>query len=52
MQKPLATHLEAVYRIWRYLKSASGKGILFTRHGHLELEAYIDADLAGSIEDR
>lgn len=30
----------AVYQILRHLQSAPGKGILFTRHGDLELEAY------------
>ncbi|GMP30810.1 hypothetical protein CsSME_00005303 [Camellia sinensis var. sinensis] len=46
-----ATHLDAVYRILRYLKSAPGKGILFSNHGHLRLEAFTDADWAGSIDD-
>ena len=52
MHDPRATHLDAVYRILRYLKSAPGKGILFSNHGHLRLEAFTDADWAGSIDDR
>ncbi|XP_028097041.1 uncharacterized protein LOC114296914 [Camellia sinensis] len=52
MHEPRAPHLDAVYRILRYLKSAPGKGILFSNHGHLRLEAFTDADWAGSIDDR
>lgn len=44
--------MEAVYRILRYLKSSSVKGLLFSQHDHLKIEAYIDADWAGSISDR
>uniref|UniRef100_A0A2N9GKU7 Uncharacterized protein n=1 Tax=Fagus sylvatica TaxID=28930 RepID=A0A2N9GKU7_FAGSY len=36
----------------RYLKSASGKGLMLYKNGHLEVEGYTDADWAGSITDR
>ena len=36
----------------QYLKGTPGKGILFKRNGGLVLEAYTDADYAGSIIDR
>jgi hypothetical protein len=52
MHSPRESHMEAVYRILRYLKSSQGKGLLFSRHDHLKIEAYIDADWAGSIMDR
>jgi hypothetical protein len=52
MHAPRTSHLVAVYRILRYLKSAPGKGVLFSNHGHLRLEAFTDADWAGSIDDR
>ncbi|XP_058180972.1 uncharacterized mitochondrial protein AtMg00810-like [Rhododendron vialii] len=52
MHDPRASHLDAVYRILRYLKSAPGKGILFSNHGHLRLETFTDADWAGSVDDR
>lgn len=52
MHSPREPHIEAVYRILCYLKSSPGKGLLFSRHDHLEIEAYIDANLAGSIMDR
>lgn len=37
MPDPRSSHLEAAYRILRYLKSAPGKGILSSSHGHLKL---------------
>ncbi|GAV80940.1 hypothetical protein CFOL_v3_24399 [Cephalotus follicularis] len=52
MHDPRTLHLEAMYRILRYLKSALGKGILFSRYGHLKLEAYTDAKWVGSKVDR
>ncbi|XP_028094408.1 uncharacterized protein LOC114294442 [Camellia sinensis] len=52
MREPCAPHLDIVYRILRYLKSAPRKEILFSNHGHLRLEAFTDADWAGSIDDR
>ena len=44
--------MKAVHRILCYLKSSSGKGVLFARHDHLKIEAYTNADWAGSIIDR
>jgi hypothetical protein len=44
--------MEAVYRILRYFKSSPGKGLLFSRHDHLKIEACTDGDWAGSIMDR
>lgn len=52
MHDPCATHFKAVYHILRYLKSVPGKGILFYNYGHLRLEAFTDADWAGSVDDR
>jgi hypothetical protein len=68
MHDPRDSHLQAVFRILRYLKSAPGKGLLFSRHGHLRVEGYTDADRsrqshlrvegytdadwAGSLDDR
>lgn len=53
-------HVQAVYRILRYLNATPGKGILFRggnsvlfRGGNLEMmEAYTDADNAGSLTNR
>ena len=52
MHAPLKSHLDAVYRILRYLKAAPEKGILFKKSEDLKLEAYTDADWVGSIVDR
>jgi hypothetical protein len=52
MHSPYAKHLEAVYRILRYLKSTPGKGLLFQKTAQQNIEAYTDADWAGSVIDR
>ena len=52
MHSPRESHQEVVLRILRYLKSAPRKGMLVTKHNHLRVEAYTDADWAGSITDR
>lgn len=46
------SHLQAAYRVLHYLKGNPGKGILFKRNQNLTLEAYTDADYAGSLVDR
>lgn len=43
-------HLEAIYRTLRYLKFAPRIGILFSNHGHFKVEAFTDANWAGSVE--
>jgi reverse transcriptase-like protein len=52
MHKPRVQHMEAVLRIPRYLKGTSGRGVLYQKHGHLDLTAYTDADWAGDRDDR
>ena len=39
--------MEAVYRILRYLKSAPGKGLLFSKNCISNIEGYTDSDWAG-----
>ncbi|XP_034201550.1 uncharacterized mitochondrial protein AtMg00810-like [Prunus dulcis] len=46
------SHRNTFYQILRYLKSALGKGLLFSKNGDLEVVGYTDADWAGSIIDR
>ncbi|KAK4406558.1 Retrovirus-related Pol polyprotein from transposon RE2 [Sesamum angolense] len=52
MDKPRSVHWEAALRILKYIKTSPGKGLLFKRHGHVKIEAYADADYAGSKDDR
>ena len=52
MHNPSEDHMGAVIRILRYLKSSPGKGLLFSKNTHLNIEGYIDADWAGNILDR
>ncbi|XP_021802757.1 uncharacterized protein LOC110746827, partial [Prunus avium] len=52
MHSPSEDHMGAVTRILRYLKGASGKGLMFFKYGHTDVEGYTDADWAGSATDR
>jgi hypothetical protein len=52
MHDPRSGHMEAVYRILRYLKGSLRKGLWFKRNGHLNVEVYCDADWASSLDDR
>jgi hypothetical protein len=52
MHDPREPHMDAVYRILRYLKATPGKGVLYEPHGHLDVQGYSDCDWAGSLDDR
>ena len=52
MHSPCEEHLEAVYRILRYLKGSPGKGLFFRKNDKRGIEVYTDADWAGSVTDR
>jgi hypothetical protein len=52
MHCPSKDHMDAVVRILRYLKSAPGKGLMFSKNDHLDIEGYTDADWAGNLSDR
>nr|AAP46207.1 putative retrotransposon protein [Oryza sativa Japonica Group] len=52
MHDPRSGHMDAVYRILRYLKGSPGKGLWFKKNGHLEVEGYCDADWASCPDDR
>jgi hypothetical protein len=45
-------HMDAVGRILQYLKSAPGRGLMFSKNGHLDIEGYTDANWAGNLFDR
>ncbi|XP_022635936.1 uncharacterized protein LOC111241573 [Vigna radiata var. radiata] len=53
MHNPGEKHMNDVMHILRYLKSAPGRGILFTKHtDYQEINVYTDADWARAINDR
>ncbi|KAL5816220.1 hypothetical protein ACOSQ3_024598 [Xanthoceras sorbifolium] len=52
MNKPTEEHMEAVFRILRYLKLTPGKGLFFKKNVSRKVEVFTDADWAGSITDR
>ena len=52
MHSPSNRHMEAVMRILRYLKGSPGKGLLFSKNGHLNIDGYTDADWAGDATNR
>ena len=52
MHCPSEDHMDAVIRILRYLKSTPGKGLMFLKNNHLDIEGYTDADWARNICDR
>lgn len=52
MHSSKEAHLEAVYRILRYLKGTPGKGLFFKKNEKKVVEVYTNADWAGSREYR
>ena len=52
MHSPKESHLKAVYKILRYLKGSPGRGLFFKKSDSKKVEIYIDADWAGSADDR
>lgn len=52
MNDPSEVHMEAVFRILRYLKSNPGTRLMFKKSSNRDTEIYTDADWAGSPTDR
>ena len=52
MHCPNEDHMNAVTQIYRYLKETLGKGIMFSKNGHLEITGYTDANWTGNISDK
>ena len=44
MHNPSKDHMNVVIQILRYLKSSPGRGLMFRKYGHLNMEGYSDAD--------
>ena len=52
MSKPTEEHMEAVYRILRYLKMTPDKGLFFKKTAGNGIEIFTDANWTGSATDR
>ncbi|KAL4014031.1 hypothetical protein IC575_026221 [Cucumis melo] len=52
MQAPYEEHMEVVKRILKYLKTTSGKGLVFRKIDKKTIEAYTDSDWTGFVVDR
>ncbi|CAB1184505.1 unnamed protein product [Spirodela intermedia] len=48
---PREIHLQAAYRVLKYLKTTTGQGILFKKGGNQSVEIYTNPDYAGSVID-
>ena len=48
MHSPKESHLEAMYKILRYLKGSPGRGLFFKKSDSKKVEIYTNADWAGS----
>ncbi|KAI3440844.1 uncharacterized protein J3R85_003080 [Psidium guajava] len=52
MSSPHTSHWDAIIKILRYLKKARGHRLIYQDHGHKRVEAFSDANWAGSPIDR
>ena len=52
MSYPKVPHLQAAYRIIKYLKKTPGQGLFLSADSSLQLKAYCDVDQAACIDTR
>ncbi|KAM2039353.1 hypothetical protein ACFX1T_012806 [Malus domestica] len=52
LDKPRTPHLEAAYRVLRYVKHTPGQGIFLPASGSIQLKAFCDADWARCRDTR
>ena len=52
MHNPSEDHMIVVTLILCYLKSAPGRGLIFSKNNHLNIDGYTDADWIGAVSDR
>ena len=52
MHQPREIHWQAALQILSYLKSAPGRGLRYSYHGHLDVTGYSDSRYAGDQGDK
>ena len=52
MHSPNENHMEVMCQILRYLKGALGRGLFFNKSEERSVEAFTDANSAGSVKDK
>jgi hypothetical protein len=52
MHDPKKGHMDTVYQISRYLKSAPEKELIYQKNGHLNIEGYCDSDWTSCADDK
>ena len=52
MHQPKKTHWLAAMRVLAYIKSCSGKGLVYRKHEHVYIFGYSDSRYAGDRGDR
>lgn len=52
MHAPTEEHMEAVYKILKYLKWTLSRDIFLGKNSERSIEAYMDVDWAGAIDDK
>ena len=52
MHSPLEPQMEAIKKMLQYLKDTLRKGMLFSQNGHMDAEAYTDANRGRPMTDK
>ncbi|CAL2258609.1 unnamed protein product [Prunus armeniaca] len=52
MHNPRTSHIQVVKRILRYIKGTLEQGLIFHKSNDFTLRSFLDADWAGSVDDR
>lgn len=52
MQNPLMVHISTTQRVLRYMHKTIGKGLMFIKNDHLNIEGNSYIDWAGDMTDK